>query len=90
MVAFIIIIQLLFVFGGLTYLYTQRKEEESLLYAKLICFMVVGAIGFWIYFIPVPIGFVVVLFFLDDPENLVLKQQAGLIGCILFLSMSLY
>jgi hypothetical protein len=87
---FIISIQLLFVFGGLTYLYTQSKEEELHLHAKLICFMLLGAVGFWVSFIPVPIGYLVMLFFLDDTENLVIKKHAGLIGCILFLSFILY
>jgi TctA family transporter len=90
MFAFILIIQLLFVFVGLSFLYTKSKEEEENLYAKLIGFMLLGAIGFWVFFIPVPIGYMMELLFLDATENATIKKQAGLIGCILFLSISLY
>ncbi|XEC95929.1 hypothetical protein AB6A23_05015 [Paenibacillus tarimensis] len=70
---------------ALYFIYRKRQENESILFIKLIGYMIMGGFTFAINGVRLPAGFVIYLVFFTRPKrNKTIKQWAALLGLLIY------
>ncbi len=81
----------LLLFSLLVILYRRRSTDEAGLVFKIAGYFLLGAFTFNLNNVGLPLGFVIyLLFFRHPPTNPEIKQQAALLGLVLYISQFLF